>query len=143
MLVYCAGPLDDVSYEEGRNWYEEAKRLAPAHATLFFPGHAYSNPQNNPQVMDTINRIVIVLSDALLVNLSGPGKALGTCREIEYARHYDKPVVVVANNLASLLTYDLIIVDNIKDAWENIDYLVHLKKSESVEKITNTHTEIQ
>lgn len=120
MLIYLAGPLDGISWEEGRSWYEEAAALAPSDVVLYCPGHAFMFQAADAMRMDMANRAVIAMvADAVLAKLDGPGKALGTCREIEFAKRLDKPVVAVGAP-DSLLTYDLITVDSLEEGMEEI-----------------------
>ena len=118
LLIYLAGALDGVSYSDGRDWYGVAATSAFPGAVLYCPGCAFL--LQDAKGMDAANRAVIRVADAVLANLSGPGKALGTCREIEFARSQEKPVVVVSERLESLLAYDLVVVASFEEAWERL-----------------------
>lgn len=108
VLVYLAGPQDDVSTEQARGWRETLMSNAPSGVAFFSPAHAYGNvnPASFPPV-DVCNRMVIRhVADAVIANLNGPGRAFGTIREIEWARAFNKPVVVIGE-VVSLMGHDV------------------------------------
>lgn len=118
MLIYLAGPLDGISAHEGQGWYARAAACAPEGAVLYCPGRAFLYAGRNPRSVDYANRAVIKAADVLIARLDGPGRALGTCREIEYAKSLGKPVIVVGDLSRSLMAWDLHVVDSIQEAME-------------------------
>ena len=118
MLVYCAGPLDGVSWGEGRDWYEEMAALSPLGWALYCPGLAFKDATEDPRSMDVANRVVISHAcDVVIAKLDGPGMGFGTIREIEFARMLGKPVIVIGE-IVSLLAHDIKVVDSLEDAVE-------------------------
>ena len=111
-LIYLAGPIDGVSIEDACAWREDLARHAPVGVVLFNPATAFHNVNKQTiQGADAVNRMVIQMSSAVVANLSGPGRAFGTMREIEFARGACGKLVVVAvgpEPIEALLAYDLI-----------------------------------
>lgn len=102
MMIYLAGPIDDVSAREADDWRNRAADLLnERNLVAFFPNRAYRvnrNPSKHEMgaIIHT-NQHAISCSFAVLVNLTGTGRAIGTIREIEFARQMHKPVIVVAD----------------------------------------------
>lgn len=119
MMAYLAGPLDDVSHEDGRAWYDEIERLSPPGWVLYCPGMAFRNPASDPLYADAANRAVILKSSVVIANLTGEGRGFGTIREIEFARAAGRPVVVVGE-VVSLLAHDCVVVQSLEDVWPEI-----------------------
>lgn len=122
-LFYLAGPIDDVSREEAGEWRDELIREAPAGVAFFNPLTAWGAiTRLTFPAADAGNRLLIRRCSGLIANLSGPGRAFGTIREIEFARHHGIPVGVVSNpeGLASLLAYDLIEAPSPMDALQQL-----------------------
>lgn len=98
-LVYLAGPIDDVSSVEAKNWRAEiVNELSAINVGTFDPSRAYSFNMRNEQdchVVDNINRYALARCRYVLIYLDGPGKAIGTIRELEYASSLHKDIVVV------------------------------------------------
>jgi len=121
MLAYLAGPLDGIPHGDGCDWYEVIEALAPPGWVCYLPGYAFASPGSDPAALDAANRSVITHATAVVIaNLSGPGRAFGTIREIEFAKARGLPVVVVATELESLLAYDVDVVSSLEDVWPHI-----------------------
>lgn len=101
MLVYLAGPIDGVPADEAGRW-----RQVVADYLSFFFGVASFDPSRPWRVMPhrvdsvasamiAVNRMAIDHSSAVIANLAGPGRAIGTIREIEYAVLHNVPVMVL------------------------------------------------
>lgn len=136
MLAYLAGPLDGLDYD-GRAWYDEVAHLSPPGWVLFKPGNAYAFPGSDPVALDKANRAVISEAMAVMIAyLDGPGRGFGTIREIEFAKHIGRPVVVIASKLPSLLTYDLDVVSSVDEVWphitEAIDRMVQAQRDNPI-----------
>jgi hypothetical protein len=121
ILIYRAGPQDDVTGDESRGWREELAAGAPSGVAFFSPAHAYLNVSaaSFPPV-DWLNRVAIEKSHAVIANLSGPGRAFGTIREIEYAAAHNTMVQVVGADERSLMTWDVYLADTLDDALNAI-----------------------
>lgn len=130
MLIYLAGPLDGVDFDEAREWYEEAASFAPEGAVLYCPGRAFLLQGDDPASMDHANRSVIgMATDVVVAKLDGPGKALGTCREIEFARLRDRPVIVVSDSLQdSLMSWDLKVVGTLEEAFDLVCEMMEIAR---------------
>jgi hypothetical protein len=112
-LIYLAGPLDGLDID-GTTWYDEWVKVAPDDVVSFMPGRAYLGAVDAPSEMDRANRAIIAASVGVVANLSGPGRALGTIREIEFAKSLRKPVLVVGDLSASLASHDLQMFDSLQ-----------------------------
>lgn len=121
MLVYLAGPQDDVSQDQARGWREELAAGAPTGVSFFSPAHAYLavNRASFPAV-DAMNRQAIQMSHAVIANLSGPGMGFGTIREIEFATIHNKLVQVVGPIDHAMMTWDLTHAPDLDIALNNI-----------------------
>lgn len=121
ILVYLAGPQDDVSKGEARGWREEVARQAPAGVAFFSPAHAYMNVNRASfPAVDHMNRKAIESAHAMIANLSGLGRGFGTIREIEFASANHTGVWVVGDLPYSLMTYDLHVVATVDEALADI-----------------------
>lgn len=121
ILIYLAGPQDDVTQEEARGWREELAGLAPSGVAFFSPAHAYMNVNRvSFPAVDWMNRKAIEVAHAMIANLDGPGRGFGTIREIEYAISQHTGVWVVGDVSHALMTYDLHRVDTLEEAMEEI-----------------------
>lgn len=108
--IYLAGPCDGISAADTTGWRDELATEFPS--VLFVrPDRAYDNQSyDNAAAFDHMNRHLIKCSSAVVANLSGPGRGLGTLREIEFARAMEKYVSVACDidkMKKSLLSYDL------------------------------------
>lgn len=140
MLAYLAGPLDGVSYEEGRDWYDVIERLAPPGWVIYRPGHAFASAASDPHSMNEANRAVISHTAMVVIaNLSGPGRAFGTIREIEFAKANGTAVVVVGDLYESLLAYDVDCVDTLEEVWplitDRIDQMMENQRNHPLFKL--------
>lgn len=108
-MIYLAGPIDGVSIEEACGWREELAKEAPAGALLFNPATAWHGVSGvTAAAADIGNRFIIERCSGVVANLAGEGRAFGTIREIEYARHCGKGVAVVVDRpLDSVLAHDV------------------------------------
>lgn len=119
-LIYLAGPLDGLTYD-GTAWYEGFGQLCSSQQVGFMPGRAYVGAITHcPDVIDAANRTVIGQAAAVLANLSGAGRALGTIREIEFAKSIRKPVVVVGDVRTSLAAHDLVVAPDLEAAMRRL-----------------------
>jgi nucleoside 2-deoxyribosyltransferase len=111
IMVYLAGPIDDITRDEAQGWRKEISESAPIGVLFYLPTNAYAGTSSvTAPAVDHMNRVAIAQSDGVLANLSGPGRGFGTIREIEFAKTMNKPVVVVQDpmrRLVSLLLHDL------------------------------------
>lgn len=100
LLVYLAGPIDDISTDQARSW------RASLAAVLNSLGHVAFDPSapwligrdqlaDGAAAIDLGNRQVIRRSAAVIANLAGPGRGWGTIREIEFARSLGIPVLAI------------------------------------------------
>jgi hypothetical protein len=107
-LVYLAGPIDGIDRKDALGWREKLAEEAPSMVLLFNPVTAYHGVNAGTAIAaDQVNRMVIARCSAVIANLSGPGRAFGTIREIEFARFCEKLVVIVNDRPEdSLLAYD-------------------------------------
>lgn len=117
VMVYLAGPIDDVEDTESRGWRESMILSAPAGVVFYSPAHAYINVNEaNFTKVDRANRVAIShCVDGMLVNLAGEGRGFGTIREIEFARMNNIPVAV-AGEVASMMRDDLFIASDLGTA---------------------------
>lgn len=121
-LIYLAGPLDGLGKFDGTAWYDEFMAVRPADVVGFMPGRAYIGAScETAGAADRANRAVIAVSLGIVANLAGPGRALGTIREIEFAKSLAKPVIAIGDLSASLAAHDLTTVSDLQGA---IDQLV-------------------
>lgn len=125
-MMYLAGPMDDVSTEEASGWRD--KVIAEFPDIVFFrPDLAYGNATADtaPAILH-MNQHGIECSQALIANLSGPGRGFGTIREIEYARTKTRYVAIAADRKDigphTLMAHDCHLFDTpteaVQAAWE-------------------------
>lgn len=125
ILIYLAGPQDDVSKRVARGWREKLASSAPAGVAFFSPAHAYMNVNRlSFRPVDHVNRLVINAATAVIANLSGQGRGFGTVREIEYAVQVGTPVQVIGPVSHSLMTWDLTIAESLEEALDNVLHTV-------------------
>ena len=108
ILIYLAGPLDDL--EEGGDaltWREQLENVR-SDVALVSPQHAFIKASyESAESVILANRSMIYVSDGLLAYLDG-GWPFGTIREIEYAKSLGKPVSVASKRPPmSLASFDL------------------------------------
>lgn len=117
IIIYLAGPIDDVPIETAREWRRDLSLSLPHNVVLFSPAHAYfnGNPETFPKI-DHFNRRVIYAADGLLANLTGSGRGFGTIREIEHAVNSSTPVAV-AGDIVSYMAHDVIVRPTVDEAF--------------------------
>lgn len=118
VLIYLAGPQDDVTKEQSRTWREEIVKMAPSGVAFFSPAHAYVDSVSgiNFKAVDWCNRSVIHNAvHGVIAKLDGPGRGFGTIREIEFAVMSHKPVAVVGD-VVSLMSHDIGVCSHLEDA---------------------------
>lgn len=118
--MYLAGPLDGLDID-GTAWYDEFAVLRPDRVVGFMPGRAYLGADRNPARVDEANRTVIAASDGVIANLSGPGRALGTIREIEFARGRRKTVWVIGDVGSHMASHDLELLPDVSAVAEALE----------------------
>lgn len=96
-LLYLAGPIDDVSIKQAQDWRKQVADSLPAY-TCFDPSRAFVNAHISefPRLIK-INKEALGCSDVIIAYLDGPGKAIGTIREIEQATRLEIRVIVVVS----------------------------------------------
>ena len=122
MIVYLAGPIDLVSSEEAKGWREEL--VLPPGVLTVSPAHGYRGAtlETAPDV-DRVCRAMIRASDWVLANLCGEGLAVGTIREIEYAKSLGKLVVVAwpLDREVPFMLHDTVLAPSPQDAMLTIE----------------------
>lgn len=130
LAVYLAGPIDGIASYDAKNWREYAsKRLCDIGCTCFDPTSPYLFPSlagARADYIRHINRAAVTGADIILAHLGGPGRGLGTIREIEYAHSLGKPVVAILSDdlERSMESHDLIKVRTLDDAIVVIEGMV-------------------
>lgn len=128
-LLYLAGPIDGVTEREAHGWRDELMRVAPSGVVCFDPSLAWAgvNRLTAPAV-DAGNRLIIRSCSGVIANMAGEGRAFGTIREIEFARHHGIPVAIATGSrepIESLLSYDLLQAEQPIGALEALmEYIV-------------------
>lgn len=123
IMIYLAGPIDDIDVAEAKAWREAAGHGLPTGIVLFSPVHAYRGEvtQVTAPKVDFMNRVNIAFCDGMIANLSGPGRGFGTIREVEFARSRDKPVAVIGGDpLVSLMSFDILVAADFDDALTEV-----------------------
>lgn len=134
-LVYLAGPIDGIEPAQAMAWRNAVADLlleehgigsySPAHAFVLPPVNSVhpGSPQatisaDNCSKVVAANRSTLRLCDGMFVNLSGPGRAFGTIREIEYARICPLPVVIWGPDALrhSIEAFDCAVVSDMEEA---------------------------
>jgi len=130
VMVYLAGPIDDIDVVDGACWRDQAEQLLTQRGVACFnPLTAYELPdlkdvhQAMAQAVSSINRAAIQHCTLVLANLKGPGRGFGTIREIEYARALGKSVIVIGS-LVSLEAHDVVQVPDLRAA---VNYILHCR----------------
>jgi hypothetical protein len=120
ILIYLAGPIDDIEQEDARGWREEVGEQGEF-VCFFSPAHAYIGVgKHTISVADFVNRHVIDFSHGVLANFE-EGAGFGTIREIDHARRSNTPVVVVdlhGRFARSLMTFDLDVVEDLDEGLQ-------------------------
>lgn len=121
--IYAAGPIDAVTKEQSQDWQEHLANMLPD-ILVFSPAHPYFNASFDvARTLDEINRAAIRATDATVAYLPTGRTVFGTIREIEYAKHLGKVVVVVSDVLSSFLKYDLYHVPSLVEAAHYLNSL--------------------
>ena len=110
-LVYLAGPITGLSWEESTAWYAEVDKLLPEHIVPVFPlrgkmwledeisikdNYDDKHPLSTQAGIMTRDKLDVMRADALLVNLLGAKSvSVGTVIEIAWAYMLQKPVIVI------------------------------------------------
>lgn len=124
-IVYLCGPIDSVTVEEGTTWRSEAQNRLTYHGfATFNPATAFRVGRILPdqissmgRTIEKINRLAIAHCYALLVHVQPGQEAVGTWREVEYAREMRKPIYVVAPHLRHhAALWDVQVHDTLFDA---------------------------
>jgi nucleoside 2-deoxyribosyltransferase len=131
--IYLAGPIDGIPQESACDWREAVGSQAPLGVLCFSPAHAYFGASHaTAERLHQLNHMAMANCDAVLAYLGGPGRAMGTIREIEAAREMGKPVAVCGiSKEESLMTYDLMVCDSLQDAVTAILETVQLLRRDS------------
>lgn len=110
-LFYLAGPQDGAP-PDCNEWRDELAAEGRIGVAFFNPVKAWLGVNElTIAACDLGNRAVMARCSGVIANLAVPGRAFGTIREIEAARHRGQPVAVITGQqepLESLLAYDLI-----------------------------------
>lgn len=131
VIIYLAGPIDGIDGDEARNWRETVASQVGTGVLLFSPAHAYMNAMPvNAQSIDWLNKLVIQHSDGVLANLSGPGRGLGTIREIEFARMNRKPVAVVGDLDVHYSAWDLLLKPTMDEGIQALMEEIHKNRQQ-------------
>lgn len=122
-VVYLAGPIDQVSVEESTKWREVAAQALEEVAITVSPrGMVAGGAVNDGSAVMALCRAVVPLCSHILTYLPRGVPALGTIREIEYARGLGLPVHVVGDWVsASAFSADLTVHHSLANA---IEYLI-------------------
>lgn len=121
MMIYLAGPIDDVSGEEARGWRQHLADVAPTGVLFFNPATAWGNAgPATAQALDYGNVHVLQRCDGLLANLMGPGRGFGTTMETERARIMGKPVAIAQGDfpIVSLCAHNFILKETVEEAFD-------------------------
>lgn len=136
MLVYLGGPIDGVTISDARGWRSIVVESFNNESGVIFynPLHAFIAPKSmqlksDANKMQEINREAMDYSDLVVINLSGPGRAIGSIRELEYAICRQIPTVVVYDT-ASLFPYALHDVEVVPDIGSLVGYIEEMAKNE-------------
>lgn len=102
IAVYLAGPVDGTNDPTG--WREKLGEFSPDEVLLYSPPHAFMNPcKTNAQALMAVNFAVIDICAGMIANLSVPGRAFGTIREIEYAINRGSPHISIVGDVSESL----------------------------------------
>ena len=133
IMVYLAGPIDDIDIQDAKSWRElMARQLWTKGISTFNPATAYHlNLDRNTEFISerliSINKKAIEECDLLVANLSGKGRGFGTIREIEYAKSLGKEVIIIGN-LKSLSAFDCLVFENVLDFYSYLNIKIKTEK---------------
>lgn len=109
-LLYCAGPITGVSYDESTDWREYVASKLPPHIKAVSPMRGKKYLANEKNVKDSYeehplscqkgitccDRMDVMRCDMILVNFLGADKvSIGSVMEVAWADAWRKPIVVV------------------------------------------------
>ncbi|MBI2628227.1 MAG: hypothetical protein HYW71_02225 [Candidatus Niyogibacteria bacterium] len=117
-LLYCAGPITNVSYNESVDWREYVADKLPAHIKAVSPmrGKKYlaaeknikdsyeKHPLSCQKGITCRDRMDVKRCDMILVNFLNASKvSIGSVMEIAWADAWQKPIIIVMeeNNIHS------------------------------------------
>lgn len=114
--VYLAGSIEGVSDADANDWRERlTKRLLAKGQIVVNPYKFVALPARELEGWEK-KRVVELCRAAIdectivLANLSGAGRAVGTCREIEFAVQQNKKVIVLIEGEPAWFLHDTEIV---------------------------------
>jgi nucleoside 2-deoxyribosyltransferase len=127
--VYLAGPIDDVTTAQARGWRASLGAVLNELGYIGFDPAAPWLVQTNQlavfaAAIDAGNRAVLQDCCAVIANLAGPGRGLGTIREIEFARSLLLPVMaILPDGLApTVALHDLVVAKIAGDPSEQMEF---------------------
>jgi nucleoside 2-deoxyribosyltransferase len=112
-LVYCAGPITGLNYNETVNWRQEIADKFSNHIKAISPMRGKHYLKDRTSISDSYSEFVlssqkgittrdrndVMRCDVLLVNFLGAEKvSIGTVMEIAWADMMRKPIVLVMND---------------------------------------------
>ena len=143
-IVYLAGPITGLSYNEAVSWRANAKQaLAPEidcadpmrgveflrHETELQPSYSSYPFTTNRGLMRRCH-FDVCRSTALLVNLLGaPSRSIGTVMELAWAYHLHKPVVVVMENADNVHDLHPLLLETFDYRVDDLDYALELVRT--------------
>jgi len=133
IMVYLAGPIDDVDIQDAKGWRDlMARQLWTKGISVFNPATAYNlNLDRNTEFISkrliNINKKAIEECDLLVANLSGKGRGFGTIREIEYAKSIGKEVIIIGE-LESLSAFDCLVFKSVLDFYSYLNIRIGAEK---------------
>lgn len=139
-LVYCAGPITGLSFEEAADWRENLKKMLPPNIELLSPMRGkdhlkgekkiYTWKEGNPlcskKGIVTRDRFDVSRCNLFLANLlSSETVSIGTMVEFGWADAYRKPIVTIMRKEGIyrhpfILELSSFIIENIEEAAEVI-----------------------
>ena len=109
-LLYCAGPITGISYEESTDWREYVAKKLPKYIHAVSPMRGKKYLTNDKVIKDSYeehalssqkgitcrDRMDVMRCDAILVNFLGAAKvSIGSVLEIAWADAWRKPIIIV------------------------------------------------
>ena len=109
-LLYCAGPIKGVSYDESTHWREYVASSLPTHIKAVSPMRSEKYLAAEKNIKDSYeehqlscrkgitcrNRMDVMRCDMILVNFLGAGKvSIGSVMEVAWADAWRKPIIIV------------------------------------------------
>lgn len=123
-LIYLSGPVGSMD-GAGHAWREVVREalLKEFSIATFSPAHAFftrdANGMGDPLswAIFAVNQAAIQSADAVLCVLPRDKQSIGSIREIEMARRWDRPVILVTGGHRPHFGVDLEIVPTLPDAY--------------------------